>query len=98
MSIADLENEIEALQQAVAALKQRADESDAKTQQLISMVKNRVHGLLPYRVCRDFQDTGGGIIFAGRRRYVLNFWGAPMPDIVQTNAGLVSPPEQRPHQ
>lgn len=39
MSIADLENEIEALRQEVAALKQRADESDANMQRLISMME-----------------------------------------------------------
>jgi cell division septum initiation protein DivIVA len=39
MSIADLENEIEALRQEVAALKQRADESDANMQRLMSMVE-----------------------------------------------------------
>lgn len=38
MSIADLENEIEALRQEVAALKQRADESDANMQRLILMM------------------------------------------------------------
>lgn len=39
MSIADLENEIEALRLEVTALKQRADESDGKMLQLILVVR-----------------------------------------------------------
>ena len=29
---------------------------------------------------------------------VIKRWSAPLPDSPQTRAGLVSPPEQRPHQ
>jgi hypothetical protein len=39
MTNTDLENEIEALRQELAALKQRVDESDANIRRLISMVQ-----------------------------------------------------------